>query len=513
MTAGGAGEAIADCRHTLLYNMYMKWIYSLYAIMLFVELQNVHAQQPMRLTLQEAVALARTSSVEAQQALAQLRSSYWSYRSYRADLLPEVSLSATMPSYSRSYSTYQESTGAYTYVKNDYVKSGANINISQNLWFTGGTLTLTSSLEYLKQLSGDRQQRFMTLPVAIRLNQPILGVNNMKWRRRIEPLRYSEAKANFLTATEQVTMETIRLYFGLLLAQENVLTARQNFESTETLLEAGKVKRKMGQISENELMQLELERLKARSTLTSYESSRRSSMYALRTHLAIEEDVDLEPVEPDMLNSMQMDYGSVLDKAMANHSHALNIRRRQLQADYSVAQARGNMRKINLYAQIGYTGTDQYLGNAYGHLASNQQVEVGLTIPLLDWGKRKGNLRVAQSDREVTKSQLRREEQQFRQDLFVLVEQCNNQREQLAIAMASDTLAMHRYNSSVQTFMIGRISMLDLNDARQSKDAARQSRISELYRLWHYYYQLRSITLWDWERNEPLEADFDLLCK
>lgn len=490
-----------------------KRINILCALMLFAALQSVYAGQPLRLTLQEAVALARVNSVEAQQALAQLRSSYWSYRSYRADLLPEVSFSATLPSYSRSYSAYQESTGTYTYVKNDYLQSRGGINISQNLWFTGGTLTLTSSLDYMKQLTGDRPQRFMTLPVALRLNQPVLGTNNMKWRRRIEPLRYAEAKANFLTATEQVTMETIRLYFNLLLAQENLLTAHQNFEGAERLLEAGRVKRKMGQISENELMQLELERLKARSTLTSYESNRRSSMYALRTHLAIEEDVDLDPVEPDTLCGMQLDYGCVLDKALLNHSHALNLRRRQLQADYSVAQARGNLRQISLYAQVGYTGTDRRAADAYSHLASNQQVEVGVSIPLLDWGKRKGNLRVAQSDREVTRSQIRQEEQQFRQDLFVLVEQYNNQREQLSIAMASDTLAMRRYDSSVKTFMIGRISMLDLNDARQSKDVARQSRISELYLLWHYYYRLRSITLWDWERDEPLEADFDVLCR
>lgn len=490
----------------------MKRTYTLF-ILVLAALHPVAARQPLRLTLQEAVALARTNSVEAQQALAQLRSSYWSYRSYRADLLPEMSLSATLPFYSRSYSTYQESTGAYTYVKNDYVKSGANINISQNLWFTGGTLTLTSSLEYLKQLSGDRQQRFMTLPVAIRLNQPILGVNSMKWRRRIEPLRYSEAKANFLTATEQVTMQTIQLYFNLLLAQENVLTAKQNLQSTEQLLEAGKVKRKMGQISENELMQLELECLKARSTLTSYESNWRRNMYSLRTHLDIEEDEVLEPAVPDTLCALRLDYERVLNKALTNHSHALAIRRQQVEADYSVAQARGNLRQVNLYAQLGYTGTEHQLAEAYRRLGSNQQAEVGLSVPLLDWGKRKGKLRVAQSNREVVMSQLKQEEQRFRQDLFVLVEQYNSQRQQLTIAMASDTLALRRYDSSVQTFMIGRISILDLHDARQSKDAARQARISELYDLWYLYYQLRSLTLWDWERDEPLEADFEELCK
>ncbi|MDE6771115.1 MAG: TolC family protein, partial [Muribaculaceae bacterium] len=55
--------------------------------------------QTHRLSLQEVIARARSNSVDAEMALNQLRSSYWSYRSYRAELLPEVSLRATLPSY------------------------------------------------------------------------------------------------------------------------------------------------------------------------------------------------------------------------------------------------------------------------------------------------------------------------------------------------------------------------------------------------------------------------------
>ena len=36
-----------------------------------------------------------------------------------------------------------------------------------------------------------------------------------------------------------------------------------------------------------------------------------------------------------------------------------NLRRRQLEADYQVAKAKGDMRQITLYAQVGYTGTDK----------------------------------------------------------------------------------------------------------------------------------------------------------
>ena len=78
------------------------------------------------------------------------------------------------------------------------------------------------------------------------LNQPIFGVNNIKWNRRIEPVRYAEAKAAFLSATEEVTMTTINHFFNLLLARENVAIARQNLANAEKLYEVAKAKRRMG---------------------------------------------------------------------------------------------------------------------------------------------------------------------------------------------------------------------------------------------------------------------------
>lgn len=58
----------------------------------------------------------------------------------------------------------------------------------------------------------------MSVPVALTLEQPIFGVNTIKWNRRIEPVRYAEAKAAFLTATEEVTMTTIN-YFQFVAGQ------------------------------------------------------------------------------------------------------------------------------------------------------------------------------------------------------------------------------------------------------------------------------------------------------
>ena len=139
-------------------------------------------------------------------------------------------------------------------------------------------------------MDGTVGNRFMSVPLALTLNQPIFGVNTIKWDRRIEPVRYAEAKAAFLSATEEVTMTTINHFFNLLLARENVNIARQNLANAEKLHEVAKAKRRMGQISENDLLQLELNVLDARSTLTSNESSLKSNMFALRSFLALGED-------------------------------------------------------------------------------------------------------------------------------------------------------------------------------------------------------------------------------
>ena len=122
-------------------------------------------------------------------------------------------------------------------------------------------------------------------------------------------------------------------------------------------------------------------------------------------------------------------------------------------------------------------------------------------------------MKIAQSNREVAASKIKQEQMNFNQDIFLLVEQFNNQAAQLRIANEADTIARQRYRTSIETFMIGKINTLDLNDAQVSKDEARQKHISELYYYWYYFYQIRSLTLWDFKNNRELETDFDAVIK
>lgn len=467
-------------------------------------------EDTLRLSLDDCIMMARRQSIDAAVALGELRSAYWQWRSYRADLLPEVSLSGTAPSWNKRYSSYQQADGSLSFVRNDYLGLDGAVNITQKLWPTGGTLSVESSLDYLHQSgSGGSGNQFMSLPVAVTLSQPLFSVNHLKWNRRIEPLRYREAQARFLTETEQVAMQAISLYFGLLLAGEQVNIARQNLQTAEKLYEVAQAKRRMGTISENDVLQLRLDVLTARSALTNSESNRQTRQFALRSFLDVE--ADIEPVVPEGVPQVRLDYDNVLNHALQNNALATTMRRRQMEADYAVASARANRQSINLYAQLGYTGTGDNMNSAYRNLLSNEVVSVGITVPLLDWGKRKGQRRMAESNRDIVQGQLRQQSQDFRQDIFILTEQFNNQAEQLRIACEADTIARRRYHTNVETFKIGSISTLELSDAQKAKDQARIGRIQQLFNYWYYYYQLRSIALWDFERGCELTADVERL--
>ena len=471
------------------------------------------AARELSLTLDDAIAMARVQSVDAAVALDELKTAYWQWRSYRAERLPEITFTATLPSYNDRYTSYMNADGEYSFVRTHNLDAQAQLSVSQNIPLTGGSVSLSTSLDYMRQFEDGGSNRFLTIPVALTLQQPIFGVNTFKWDSRIEPVRFQEAKAAFLSATEDVALTTVNYFFTLVMSHENVAIARQNLENADKLYAVAVEKRKMGQISENDLRQMELNMLEAQSDLTECSSTLKSDMFTLRSFLDLGEDVEIVPVVPETIPAAHITYADALERALANNKFAKNICRRQLEADYEVAKAKGDLRQIKLYAQAGFTGTDHRLGDAYSRLRGNQLIEVGLSIPLVDWGKRRGKVKVAESNRRVMESRLRQESLDFNQQLFVLVERFGNQQQQLSIAVRADEIAGQRYTTNFETFMIGKISTLDLNDSQTKKDESKRQYINELYKFWNYWYRIRSLTLYDYEHLGDINADIDRLCR
>lgn len=465
------------------------------------------------MTLDDVIIEARKSSVDAQVALNSLRSAYWSYRNYRASLLPEVSFSATVPSFTQRYSSYQNPDGSYDFIHSSALEASGSINVTQSIWATGGTLSMSTSLDYLRQMGKNAYSRFMSVPVAIKINQPIFAVNSAKYNRKTSPLQYRRSQIDFMVSTEDLARTAMGLYFNLIIAREQVIIQKKNLENALKLHEIAKIKREMGKISQNEVLQLELNALNAQSALTSAESNLTSASFSLSSFLGYEDDFEIIPVMPDNPPHIDVTFNEVYEMALKNSDHSISRRLSELAADYSVASAKGNLRRIDLYAQVGFTGTGDNPSAAYSPLQNNEVISIGVQIPLIDWGKRRGQVKVAESNREVTRARLRQQDTQFRQNIFLLVDRFNSQQRQVEIASMSDTIAQRRYDTNVASFMMGKISTLDLDNSQTAKDSQRISYINSLYSYWSYYYQIRSLTLYDFINKQDIETDFEKILK
>jgi outer membrane protein TolC len=473
----------------------------------------LNAQDTIRISLNEAIETGILRSVDAVVARNEYISAYWGYKTYQTELLPEVILNTRLPYYSKSYNSIQNPDGSYSYVSNNYNQIDASLSVSQNIPLTGGILTIESSLERLRQNGQNASTHYKSLPARLTIEQPVFGFNRVKWLQRIEPVKYLEAQQKLLSDHEEIALTAIEYYFNLLLGRINLDMAQQNRSNAGRLYVISEARHRKGQLSKVDLLQMEASLFKAEASLTNARASFDSRMFQLRSFLGIGEAVVLEPVVPEFISGdiPRLSYPAVLSMALEKNAFTQNIRKRILEASRDLSQARADRWNVKLFASFGMSGQEDRLQEVISHTnwRSDQLFSVGIRIPLLDWGKGKGKVRIAEANREIVQSKTEKEQMDFNQDIFLRVQYFNNQPEQLRLARQTDEIAQQRYNASVEAFVLGKIDILNLNDSQTAKDEARRDYINQMFLLWSYYYQIRSLTLYDFLQDKELSADYN----
>lgn len=472
------------------------------------------AQQPARkltLSLEDVLEIARDQSPDAILAKHRFRGSYWQYRTYRAEFLPGLVLNGTLPDFNRSISSITLPDGTDRFIERNTINSIASASLTQNIGLTGGQIFLNSELQRIDNLDRDSAS-YRTTPISLGFRQPLNGFNSYRWQRKIEPLRFEEARRSYVEALENVSVRAVNLFFELALAQVNLEIAKINYNNTDTLYRISEGRYNIGTIAENQLLQMELSFLNAGISLNEAIIDLEFRKFQLRSFLGYNETVDLELVFDTQVPDFRLDVGQAIEMALMNNPQVVSFDRQIIEAEREVARARSQKGlNASLFANYGLTQSSEELQDAYKDPQISQRVTVGVQVPILDWGLGKGRYRLAQSSQEVIRTQVQQARVDFEQNVFIQVMQFNLQNDQLNIAAKADTIAQLRFDVTRERFLIGRIDVLDLNIALTEKDVARRSYISALRNYWRYYYNLRRLTLYDFERNKFLTEDFDAL--
>ncbi len=487
-------------KHTMQLNIY----FTLLTCITFI---SAPAQEyEMRLTLQQTVEYARRQSPDAQNARHSFRSAYWNYKYYRANYLPALKLTSN-PYLDRAINKVTLGDGSVKFVEQNLLNSDLTLSLTQNIPWTSGKLFVETAAQRIDLFSNDSHS-WQTSPVNIGYSQSLFGYNNLKWDRRIEPIRYREAKKTYVETLELVAARATEKFFDLARAQSNYEIANTNYANADTLYIYAEGRYNIGTISENEMLQLELNKLTEEANQMNARIEMDNCMQELRSYLGIQEDIELKTDIDDHVPDLNVDLNAALLLANENSPEIQNMLRRKLESESAVSKARANAGlKADIYLRFGLTQTAEKLKDAYHNPLDQQYISLGISLPILDWGRGKGQIRVARSNRDLVHTQVEQDKTDFNLNVRKLVKQFNLQAQRVRIAARTDETAQRRAEVARRLYLLGKSSVLDLNASITEKDTARRNYITALYNYWSLYYTLRSLTLYDFEKSIPLTED------
>ena len=484
----------------------MKKIISVLVSMIVVHL-SLPAQRPM--TLEEAIGTARIQSVAALQARHAFISTYWAYRSYLASRLPSLNLYGNLMNFDRSLTLLQSyEDGTFRYANSFNLQNSLGLSVVQNVTFTGGRLTVYSDLRRIDQYGTFKNLTWYSQPITVSYYQPLFAYNQFKWDKLIEPKEYEKGRRQYIESMEDVTIATAKAYFDLIAATRNHDASVTNYSNTVKMRSIARERLKLGTVTRDEYLQLELRVLNDSIAMGENLVKVREAQMSLNSILGYDESVDISPVIDDAIPEILMDYDLVLDKALKNSSFNLENDIKELNAASAVAKAKADRGiSMSLNARFGLSQSGTGLPDVYRDLLNQEVVGLTFSVPIFDWGLGKGKVQKAKAAQEVVKAQNLQDENDFRRKIFTAVGQFNNHRQQCVASKRAMDIAAERYSLMMDKFKNGNATVTDLTNAQSDSDSALSRYVADLSNYWNYYYTLRKLTLYDFLTGRDIDID------
>jgi outer membrane protein TolC len=426
------------------------------------------------LTLTDAVALAQSRGLSAEASREGLAAARARDRAFNARLLPQVSIGGTAANYNHSIIPVLQGNGATQFVSQSQNESSLGVSISQPLPWLGSTLSVGSYLDRVDLTGATSSRTYTSTPFLISLSQDLFKPRTLMWDVRAQDIRANLAERQYLESREDIAVSTTSAFFDYYAARMALNNALANAAVNDTLYTLNKGRFEVGKIGENDLLQSELQLLRARAAVDGAKLERDRSESALRR----------------LINA------SITEQAALD---SVSARRAETEARLN------NGFGASITASYGMNQTSNLFGLAYASPLPRQTFQLQLNMPVFQGGGGRADVQAARaSEAQVGSSARATREQLIENARYAALELTQSQR-MLAIAAKADTVAQKRFEVAKNRYVIGKIGVSDLYIAQNEKDQALDSYVQALRSFWANYYRLRRVTLYDFARKSELQ--------
>src|SRR5262249_5526662 len=138
-----------------------------------------------------------------------------------------------------------------------------------------------------------------------------------------------------------------------------------------------------------------------------------------------------------------------------------------VQAQRRVTEARLNNRfSATVAASVGFNQTASVFGEAYQSPRGKQQLQVGVNMPMVQWGAGRANVEAAKADDQRTAANNKARRDALVEDARFSVLQLQQAERNLLISAKADTVAAKQFDVAKNRYVIGKIAILDLYNAQ-----------------------------------------------
>lgn len=437
---------------------------------------------------------------------------------------PEVSLDLTPLQYHNGLEqVYVNGTKEYVPVEN--ITIGGGVDVNQRVKALGGDISLKTNLRRYQSFGSEesRYLSYVSVPVNVSYNQNLFSPNTYKWKEKMDPLAFEKSIAAFVVDRENISITTIQYYFELLSQQIKTNLAKSNMLNDSMLYEMGQQRANIGSISKDELLKLELRKLSAESDFKQAELNMEKVMRDFVLFLELPEATQVKCELPADLPELLLNPEEIWTWVNKNSPELLSAQYQIMTKELSLMNAK--RKRYNVFMNIDFglnnrDGTlveDGTLAGAYTdpQYAGNAKITVG--IPILDWGKNKREIVNAKLQYEESEWQAQKVAAELKNDVFDMVKQFNIKRPLTINAAKQEEVAQVVYDMVKERFILGKVGVINLNDAQMDKDKAILNYLNTVRDFWNTYYRIRRISLYDFQQKinikEVVTSDLQQLIK
>ncbi len=464
---------------------------------------NLYSQNIEQLSLNECIKIAQQKSPSAKIALNNKKNKKLYYDAFNAGLLPQINLSGNIPGLSRTISQIRQPDGTYQFKPISQLNSSGGLLVNQTFAATGTQISLFSGLTKFDQLENNEFSQWGATPFQVAITQPIFQFNSLYWDNEIEELKFNKSNSEYVEEMENIAKEATQKFFDIYIAQMNVKNAEFNVATNDTLFTLSKGRFNVGKIAENDLLQSELALLNANNELENARLEFNKSIEELKMFLNLDYSSKFDINPPLNFSKIDIPIEIAVSEAVKNRPTLVDLNIKKLEAERNLNSVE---RKYGFNATIsagfGYNQSAELFGDAYKNLFEQQDVNLNIQIPLFLWGKSSSEIEAAMNTQQNIEKMNEQEKKKFEIDVRYQVSKFKLLQDQVELSQKADTIATRRFDVAKNRYIIGKIDLTQLFIAQNEKDTAFRSYIQTLKNYWISYYEMRKLTLYDFERKE-----------